>query len=567
MLSFFVQVCLRSILPTQISRLFIRRLLGFLFLAGTLINQPLLFSATAQKKSGIKKPIPHKQSNIGLNESVKEVKRISKEALMSMKELKKEFAALFQDSATANFFWGVSITAPNTQKGLRIQDRREKYKVLFELNAEKNFIPASNQKLLSSAAALFLLDSTKRFTTDVRIQGEIKDGVLFGNLVAFSDGNPALSEKFFAGNSQQFFKDVAESLHVKGVQRIAGDLIADDGYFSTEAISYAVGEGDGDYSEGWDWDDVSNGTATAVSALSYNENSIRFFLIRDSVLQKPRLEWMPKTSYGTYQNNAFYVSKGERKTADFFRVIGSNQFISTGAMPLDVDTVQTMVAVERPAFYFLWELKSALNAKGIDVSGILRREPGYAGRENTKLLHQTLSPELLQILAYMNKESSNFTAEQLLRIIGKVRYGEGTKRAGLRAIGEMLDSIGVSKKNFLAFDGSGLTRKNRISPGALRDLLNAIYASRFFDSYRQTLAIGGKDGTLKRRLKKERFTNRVFAKTGFVSGIRTLSGYVLNGEKRWVTFSIMAMNYTQPTAEIEAVQDKAIELILRWNGK
>jgi D-alanyl-D-alanine carboxypeptidase/D-alanyl-D-alanine-endopeptidase (penicillin-binding protein 4) len=208
-----------------------------------------------------------------------------------------------------------------------------------------------------------------------------------------------------------------------------------------------------------------------------------------------------------------------------------------------------------------------LNEKGIEINGTLRREPGYAGKENTKLLLQRLSPELLQILAYMNKESSNFTAEQILRIIGKTKYGEGSKRAGLRAINELLDSIGVPKKNFLALDGSGLTRKNRISPGALRDLLNAIFATRFFDSFRQTLAVGGKDGTLKRRMKGVQFANRVYAKTGFVSGIRTLTGYVLNGEKKWVTFSIMAMNYTQPTVEIEAVQDQAIELILRWNGK
>ncbi|PIO48907.1 MAG: D-alanyl-D-alanine carboxypeptidase/D-alanyl-D-alanine-endopeptidase [[Chlorobium] sp. 445] len=180
-----------------------------------------------------------------------------------------------------------------------------------------------------------------------------------------------------------------------------------------------------------------------------------------------------------------------------------------------------------------------------------------------------LHPRSLKFLSYLQKESSNYLSEQVLRTVGAAYQGgsKGSLEAGLQAIRKVLSMAGVKFDEFLGFDASGLSRKNRISPDAIVSLLRWLYNSNKFENFLKTLAIAGYDGTLIDRLRKTAAEKRIFAKTGYLSGVRTLSGYLYGENGEWFAFSLMAMNFTQARRNIEELQDKVLEMLANFAAK
>ncbi len=488
-------------------------------------------------------------------------KKLSKRDQRLLKELHNELDKLLSDDAHSNTFWGVHLESLDAKFG-----------VLYALNSEKNFVPASNQKLLTTAAALHYLGEAFRFRTSAHTWGKIiriETGAarLDGDLIVVSDGNPYHAERFVDSTGGFFFYQLADSLLARNITLINGDLVADDRYVQASVYSQAISSGDGDYASDWAWDDLFYGMAAPASALAFNENSATVNVYpADSVGKSPMISISPDVGFFKIENNATTGFAQTKRTLEVVRRFGTNTILVSGSIPLDSRGFRERIAVEQPSLYFLTALKKALEEKGIRVTGRLRRkrDTDFYLTDTLQQVASQVSPSLFAILAETNKASNNFFAEQLLRRIGYAYRKEGSSDAGLDAVKVYLNSIGITEKHFYIIDGCGLSRKNRIAPIAIAKLLKKQYAADSFETYYQSLAVAGKDGTLQNRLRESKASEMTFAKTGFVGGVRTLSGYFYGEDEEWIVFSLMAMNFTQSRLEIEKVQDRIIELLAEW---
>ncbi len=495
--------------------------------------------------------------------------RRTKDAQQQVKALQQELARLFLDSSMQHVLWGVRIESLS---------RKE---LIFKQLSEKNFIPASNQKLLTVAAALTYLDTAFRYTTSVFAKGRIarysdSSAALHGDLIITSNGNPCLSGKWLepenpvAPSATKFFEGIADSLLKAGIHVIKGDLIGDDSAFEPSQTAQDWFGGDGDYAAGLEWDDLSYGMAAPVSALSFNENSIFVQVFpSDTVGKRPIVILSPATGFVSIQNNAVTSAKHSRRTLMITRAIGSNTIVISGELPISQKRgYSEKIAIEKPAMYLLTVLTEVLSHKGIRIEGEIRRKTAQDvfPKDSLILIAQYNSPPLLDILTYLQKESSNYLAEQVLRTVGAAYRGstKGSLEAGLQAIRSVLSMAGAKYDEFLGFDASGLCRKNRISPDAIVSLLRWMYHSKKFEPFLKTLAIAGYDGTLIDRLRHTKAEKRVFAKTGYLSGVRTISGYLYGENGEWFAFSMMAMNFTQARRDIENLQDKVLETLANF---
>lgn len=500
-------------------------------------------------------PIQSNSNNLFAKETDKKI--------VGVEPLKKELDGIFLKQSPTNFFWGIRM------------ESLDQNQVIYSLNAEKSFTPASNQKLVTVGAALNYLDTNFRYSTSVSIQGKVRNVVqpthtLKGNLVVKSDGNPCISEKWQDRNATRFFESVADSLRKLGITRIEGDIIGDDCAFMVSDISTDFRGGDGDYAGSWEWEDMSYAMASPASALSFNENMVR---IEAYPVQKPGkpplvITTFP-TGYVTITNRAVTGGRKAERTIRITRQLGTNNVLVTGTIPVGSAKLSEPIAIERPALFFLTTLKETLVRKGISVTGKLRRkgEKELISDESLTLVARHVSPPLNRILEYINKESNNFSAEQVLRTLGKVVRNEASQEAGLEVLQAYLLSLGVGQNDFYLKDASGLSRQNMLSPQALVAVLKSYYRSPKFPALLNTLSVAGMDGTLEKRLAGTAAQGVVYGKTGYVSGVRTFSGYVKTAGGEWMVVSIMAMNYTQPTREVEAFQDQALLLLANWKRK
>lgn len=488
-------------------------------------------------------------------------KKLSKRDQRLLKELHVELDKLLSDEAHSNTFWGIHIESLNPKFG-----------VVYALNSEKNFVPASNQKLLTTAAALHYLGESFRFRTSAHTWGKVTptengSARLDGDLIVFSDGNPYHAERFIDSTGGFFFYQLADSLLAQNITLINGDLVADDRMVQASIYAQGMSGGDGDYPSDWAWDDLFYAMAAPASALAFNENFTTLTLHpADSVGKTPTALLSPEIDFFKIENNATTAFPQTKRTLEVVRKFGTNTIFISGSIPLDSRGFRERIAVEQPALYFLTALKKALEEKGIRLSGTLRRKniSDFYLTDTLQQIASQASPSLFSILAETNKASNNFFAEQLLRRIGFAYRKEGTIDAGLDAVKVYLNSIGITEKNFYIIDGCGLSRKNRISPSAIVKLLKKNYDANSFETYYQSLAVAGKDGTLQNRFREGKARETTFAKTGFVGGVRTLSGYFYGEDEEWLAFSIMAMNFTQSRLDIEKVQDRIIELLAEW---
>jgi len=488
-------------------------------------------------------------------------KKLSKRDERLLQELRSELDRLLSEDAQNNTFWGVHIESLDPKLG-----------VLYALNSEKNFVPASNQKLLVTAAALHYLGESFRFRTSAHTWGKVSPAEhgarrLDGDLIVLSDGNPYHAERFVDSTGGFFFYQLADSLLARNITLINGDLVADDRYVCASLYSQAISGGDGDYALDWAWDDLFYGLAAPASALAFNENCATVTVYpADSVGKAPLVFISPDVGFFKIENRAVTGFAHSKRTLEVVRRFGTNTILVSGSIPMEWRGFRERIAVEQPSLYFLTALKKALEEKGIQVTGKLRRksETDVYLTDTLPVLALQFSPPLSSILAETNKASNNFFAEQLLRRIGYAYRKEGSLDAGLDAVTAYLNSIGITEKHFYMIDGCGLSRKNRIAPVAIARLLKKQYEADSFETYYQSLAIAGKDGTLQNRLRESKASHVTFAKTGFVGGVRTLSGYFYGEDGEWIVFSIMAMNFTQSRFDIEKIQDRIIDLLAEW---
>lgn len=462
---------------------------------------------------------------------------VTRYSYATVKEFWDQLDDIFEDQNFASANWGVVIQSLSNGE------------YFYKRNEDKLFMPASNLKLFTTATALNTLGKDYRFKTEIYRRGEMDGSVLKGDLIIRGFGDPSISGRFYNDEITKVFSNWADSLQELGIDEIRGQIIGDDNAFDE------VGLG-----EGWAWDTESEWYAAPSGALSLNDNCVEIFIKPGQVGQRAVIEYLPFNKYTTIINKVITAPKDSASSGSItvHRERGTNIISVVGIITEASKPQKFFASVNNPTQFFVVVLKDVLQKKGIQVRGFgidvddLSESLDYS---QMKLLFKHYSPPLYSLIRIINKDSQNLFAEQLLKVMGYEKERFGSARNGLRVVSKYLETIGNNTDNFNMVDGSGLSRLNLVSPKQIVNLLSFMQRSESFDYFYSSLPVAGVDGTLANRLQKTKAEGNVRGKTGYLDGVRSLSGYLFTGDKELVAFSMIVNNFTAPMKLAENLQD------------
>lgn len=398
---------------------------------------------------------------------------------------------------------------------------------IYEHNAQNLFIPASNEKIITSVAALSLLKRDYRFKTEFYSGGGISNGVLHGGLYVKGYGDPTFGEPHLGF--------IVYQLKKRGINEIKDGITVDDTYFSKTRRA-----------EGWkeEWSD--DFYSPPISALSFNYNIIEVKVTAAKSGQKPYVTILPEGSNITIINNAVTSSKQGVLTTDW----KDDQTVIVAGRIRPKASVLLKIPVQNPTILTGNVLKSALEEAGIKVSGPVVE--GGVPRWATIFYTHYSDPLSMVITEYL-KNSVNIIGENLIKTLGAEYTGTpGSWENGSTVVSQFLNNIGI-KDGFKVVDGSGLSLLNRVSPQTLTEVLSYAYSNRLIASdFIDSLPIAGVDGTLKKRFRESDVQGRVMAKTGYLNNVRALSGYVFTKQGDVLVFSILDNGLGWKTKEFQS---------------
>jgi D-alanyl-D-alanine carboxypeptidase/D-alanyl-D-alanine-endopeptidase (penicillin-binding protein 4) len=451
-----------------------------------------------------------------------------------LKALRARIDQILADSALAHSSAGIKIVSLRTGE------------TFYERNSQLLFHPASNQKLLTTAAALGILGPAFEFPTRVACDsGALQNGVISGNLFLIGGGNPDLTSMELFGLAQQ--------LKQTGVREVAGDLICDDFYFD-----------DVRWGSGWAWDGDPAAYSPRLSALTVNKNVVDVAVAPgDSVGKLAKVSVEPPTDFVQVVNTSATVPTHAAWQVDALRLPpliidrrwqqNQNIIVVDGVIGMDQHSRRAEINVLAPELYAGAIFRDMLSYAGIKLNGRVAR--GLAPAKIQKLAEhrQPMMPTLINL----NKVSDNLSAELVLKTIGAEKFGRrGNAANGLRAMRLFLSSAAVDTTAMRLADGSGLSRNNLITPAAIVDLLAAMWNNfRLRNEFISTLPVAGVDGLLYDRMHGTPAEGIVHAKTGTLNGVSALSGYAVTLDGEELVFSIMMQPFVAPTRAIREAQD------------
>ncbi|MBV9773231.1 MAG: D-alanyl-D-alanine carboxypeptidase/D-alanyl-D-alanine-endopeptidase [Gemmatimonadetes bacterium] len=449
--------------------------------------------------------------------------------------------SIFDDTVFASAFWGVEV---------RSLDSGE---TLYRRNAERLFIPASNMKIVTGAAALEALGPDYRYRTQVGAEGTVEGGELRGNLVVRGSGDPTIAAHF-TGDPRAVFRAWADSLRARGITRVTGSIVGDDDVFDDTPLG-----------RGWAWDDLDADYSAEIGGLEFNEG---FVTVRVAPGLRPgdpaRVALDPPTGYVPVVNHTTTVAPGTRADVSATRAPFQNQVVVSGPVPADTAGVETTVSVRDNTLYFTSVLRETLRDAGIRVDGPAvdedARPDSVRRRAVTPLFTHTSAP-LREILPGFLKPSQNQIGEILLKTLGHELRGQGSAAAGRAVVDSLLRTWGLNPRQLAQVDGSGLSRYDMVAPDLLIGILTHMTRSPNWSVWYAALPIAGVDGTLASRMKGTPLQGNVHAKTGTLSGVRSLSGYLTTAGGERLVFSAIANHHTVASRDVDRVAEAALRRI------
>lgn len=497
--------------------------------------------------------------------------------------MSRQIDALLASPAMAQAHWGICVT---TLDG----------RVLYRKNDDQLFAPASNTKLLTTSTAFALLGPKTTVVTQV-IANDAPDaqGVVHGDVTLIGAGDPSMSGRAYPYSENGGFPnppfgaldDMAAQLQKRGVRLIEGNIVGDDTAFPWEP-----------YGSGWGWDDLMWDDAAPISALTVNDNVATLIVSPGGHAGDPvQLSWNPLIagSYYTLENDAKTSVAGSQPSLGVDRGVGSLMVRVFGTIPAGSQPHRLDLAIQNPPKFAAMAFLQALKAHGITVTGpavahqqlsadtsIYResvRRPltipsGMPAtplqlmppqRPGTVVLATHTSVPLGEDMTLTLKVSQNLHAELYLRMLGRQFGTDGSIEEGSRVVRAFMQRAGMLPQDFFFYDGSGMSDEDRVSPRALNALLRYIAAQPWGMQYRAMLPVGGVDGTLDDRFMKGPLHGRVFAKTGTLDEVNTLSGYVTAKSGRTIVFSIMCNGHMPGTHGILKTIDAIVGAIAAAN--
>ena len=420
--------------------------------------------------------------------------------------------------------------------------------VVYTRNADQPLIPASNMKLVTTIAALSQLGGDFEFITRILADGKVAGGTLSGDLCIIGGGDPNISGRFHNGDPLALFREWAAQLKKQGITKVSGDLEYDSTLFGGEAFSAS-----------WPDDQYINWYCAEVSALAFNDNCIGIRVLPTSVGKPGKIELTPETAYVTIVNETTTGAGKKGAEIGIVRPRDGNTITVKGRVFEQATWGYFIdVTVHDPAAYAATVLKETLAKDGITVTGAIK--PVTLTNDDIKRCSLLIEHKasLLEALAPINTNSQNLHAEMLFRQLGLRYAGKGSFKTSQAATEAFLAEAGLIADGVHIEDGSGLARDNRVTPMLLVKLLAQVAGTEQFEAFKSSLAVAGESGTMEKRLTDKLVKGKVFAKTGYISGVHALSGYVLTDKRRFA-FS-MLMNDGSSTKQM---QDEVVALLAK----
>jgi D-alanyl-D-alanine carboxypeptidase/D-alanyl-D-alanine-endopeptidase (penicillin-binding protein 4) len=448
--------------------------------------------------------------------------------------------------------WGVDIRSLDTGERL------------FDLNAGRLMMPASNMKIVTLAAAADVLGWDHRFTTTLETSAAVDAGVgvLRGDLIVRGGGDPTINTR--DKRARAVLDEWAEALRASGIQQIDGRIIGDDQLFDDEGIG-----------PGWAWDYLQFGYAAPVGALEFNENLATLTIGPAAQTGDPAQVTLTPGAGLSILNRVATGAAGSPTSVDYRRRLDQPVLEVSGSIAAGSASVERAVAVVNPTIFFAQSFKDGLVARGIAVKGpavdlddVAAELTGSTSERRT--IVETKSPPLAEIATVLMKVSQNLYAETLLKAMGAARGGLGTFEGGLTTVRSTLTSWGVPDDAYVNADGSGLSRYNYLAPSTVTTVLEREYQDeRHREAFMATLPVAGKEGegTMATRMRRTRAEANAIAKTGSISNVRALSGYVRTRDGEMLVFSIIANDFVIPAATVNWIADLAVEHLANFTRK
>jgi D-alanyl-D-alanine carboxypeptidase/D-alanyl-D-alanine-endopeptidase (penicillin-binding protein 4) len=455
-------------------------------------------------------------------------------------DLKAEIATVLAQKSLQKGAVGIEIVKLGDSDG---QDQ-----LVFEHNAHDPRIPASNLKLVTTSAALAKFGPDFKFKTVLMKRGD--------DLVLVGDGDPTLGDaeylKTVGGGwgVTTVFQAWAKQLAARGITRV-NDVIIDDSVFDEQFVHPR-----------WPADQEHKRYVAQVGGLNLNANCLDFYIRGGQSGSVVGYMTDPVTRFVEIRNACV---AGNQNAIWLSRELGTNKIVLRGESPRSGVQVPVSVTIHDPAMFAGTVLAETLATGGVKITGHVKRDRSLRAERDKGAAGWTLlgvhETPLMTVLARANKDSMNLYAESLCKRLGFAATGQsGSWQNGTAAVAQFLKTAGVGENEFKLDDGCGLSKENVISPHALIRVLAHDYHSANRQKFIETLSVGGVDGTLEDRFRGTDLKGRVFGKSGYVSGVRSLSGYVKAKDGHYYAFSIL-MNKVPEDGTAKPLQDRIVKSI------
>ena len=462
------------------------------------------------------------------------------------------------DPAFARAEWGVVVEALDDGE------------VLYRRNAERLFLPASNLKLLVASAALTRLGPDFRFRTAVLARGPRRADTLVGDIVVVGRGDPSLAvDLATAADPLAPLRPWADSIRARGIHAVAGRVVGDASMFTDPPLG-----------PGWAWDDLDADYAAPVGALELDDGVAWISVAPGPAPGRPLVASLlpPRAPLRLFSTAITVPADSDARGLVWNRAPFGDSVTLSGRLSVGRPALRLPLSVPDPTRYFVAGLTEALDDSGITVRGDtvapVRGDTAPALPRDTvaadtaaDTLFTWQSPPLDSILALFLKPSQNLIGEMLLRVLGAQLKGAGSMDSGRAVVREVLSGFGVPPDAYVLADGSGLSRYNYAAPEAVARVLEAMYRQPGFAAFFAALPIAGVDGTLATRLKGTRAAGNAHAKTGSLSNVRCLSGYVRDADGDMLAFVLLVNGFTVPQRVVEAAQDQIVQRLASFSRR
>lgn len=466
--------------------------------------------------------------------------------------LQRELNRFAADPALKNASWGFTVIDVETGR------------TIVSHNEHQSLVPASTQKVLTTASALMMLGANFRYQTTIGYSGQIDaNGILQGDLVIKGSGDPAFGSGAMHDtlNLSRVFTGWLQAIRNAGIRQISGRVLADESVFDQELIPRK-----------WLWEDMGNYYGAGASGLTANENMYTLYFQPGNAVGQPAQVVMTEPQIpGMVFNNQ--VTTGPRGSGDQVYIFGAPyQMLRTltGTVPLGSSNFPVRGSIPDPPFFVAAAFSDFLSRNNISqnqppLSHRLAAQAGNRPSTVSRTLSSWSSPALAAIAMRTNLNSVNTFAENLLKTIGSRAKGEGTTTAGNEAIKEHWKKLGLDVDGMFLYDGSGLSPSNRLTAYQLALVLQITAGQPFFDDFQAGLPLAGRTGSIASSFRGTPSEGVLRAKSGFLANVRSYAGYTKTADGKTLAFAFIVNDYHGTPASMREKMTRLMDAITRYN--